>query len=224
LLLGNLGLWFPNEEQLEPDIITYSGLIKTGAWKDSLSFLASAQLEGLQLDAVCGGSCASSLELASQWRHTLRLLTSLRGPRLEASDGITWNSSISASAKVEMWQEALQLLNALEASPLRASAASFASSVASESSAWRWALRSLRRSELRRIDRTVVAQNSAISACQKGLAWQAALHLLRGMTDHGLVPDATSFSAAISACDWELALALLAEAQKAWRDRALGEL
>ncbi|CAJ1393978.1 unnamed protein product, partial [Effrenium voratum] len=33
------------EEQLEPDIITYSGLIKTGAWKDSLSFLASAQLE-----------------------------------------------------------------------------------------------------------------------------------------------------------------------------------
>ncbi|CAJ1415317.1 unnamed protein product [Effrenium voratum] len=113
-----------------------------------------------------------------------------------------------------MWQEALQLLGALEASPLRASAASFASSVASESSAWRWALRSLRRSELRRVDRTVVAQNSAISACQKGLAWQVALHLLRGMTDHGLVPDATSFSAAISACDWELALALLAEAQK----------
>ena len=49
--------------------------------------------------------------------------------------------------------QALQLLGALEASPLRASAASFASSVASESSAWRWALRSLRRSELRRVDR-----------------------------------------------------------------------
>ncbi|CAJ1402404.1 unnamed protein product [Effrenium voratum] len=105
------------------------------------------------------------------------------------------------------WPAALARLRELRSEDVQGSIFSYGAAITSCRSSWRWAAELLRSLELRRVRPSVVAVNSACSACVPS-AWPVAWDLLGQLRRRQMAPSAQSVAPSLR---WPSAAALLKE-------------
>ncbi|CAE7617162.1 unnamed protein product [Symbiodinium natans] len=153
-----------------------------GCWAESLQ-----QLPAQGRDEVSFGIAVDCCGQGRLWDSVLRLLTSLRAQRLEAS------GSAFGAAAVQHWSQAIALLRWLRQigdveSAGNALAAAVQSCTSTAPGRWALALSLLHRP-------TGSVLNAALAAGQRGHAWQICLELVQS---RGARPDTVAFNAAAS--------------------------
>ena len=160
-------------------------------------------------------SCLAASAGASMWCLGLVTLDQLSFAKLQ-KDVVSCSSVLHACDIGKRWQRALHLFSdMLDYGPSPNVVASGAAiSAASKSMrGGEWALKELKRMEMKQMQLNVVCLNAAMSACATSILWAECLFLLR--VKHRM-PSMVSFGAAISAFErverWADALGFFAEA------------
>eukprot|EP00913_Durusdinium_trenchii_P001150 g1058.t1 len=185
---------------------------KTGRMHQIRAHLASIGLPLADVrDVVTFASIASSCAKARQWRHELRLLSSLWGSACEL-DAITFNAITSGLPESQAWSKGQHLLSKVQFLLLQVNEISYHAAISCQEF-WRRAINLCGKLREDGLKPNIVTCNSISSTCQA--EWQQVMLALNTFADIGLELDIISFNVAISACGmktlWELAWSLFQE-------------
>ena len=128
---------------------------------------------------------------------------------------ISYGSAISACAKGQQPDRALQLLDMTREQGIAPNIVCYSAAIdAMESKgSWEMAMGLLEQMESEGIAPNVVTFTAAVSACASAGRWNESLQLIQDMQSRGLQPNVVTYSAVISACanggEWEKALEVL---------------
>ncbi|CAK9095803.1 unnamed protein product [Durusdinium trenchii] len=198
--------------QTRPDLISYNSLVhqlEATQWSRALGIWGEIQAD--VRDVVTFASIASSCAKARQWRHELRLLSSLWGSACEL-DAITFNAITSGLPESQAWSKGQHLLSKVQFLLLQVNEISYHAAISCQEF-WRRAINLCGKLREDGLKPNIVTCNSISSTCQA--EWQQVMLALNTFADIGLELDIISFNVAISACGmktlWELAWSLFQE-------------
>eukprot|EP00439_Symbiodinium_sp_Y106_P071894 s527_g13.t1 len=174
-----------------------SQISSCGSWPAALLLLAEMPLSSVRCSVASHNSCVDITAKSSAWPCAFMQVNELQVRGLHP-DLITLTASMAVTAATESreseWQRALALaLPDKEERPITALIIS---------QRWHDALSMLFSLIYlgTRPGGSIIAQNAAISACEREGAWEFASHLLRWPTGHSMLGDTIAHSAAVTAC------------------------
>ncbi|CAJ1431004.1 unnamed protein product [Effrenium voratum] len=248
--LGRAGAWHSALQLLEEanqagqlDVVLCNAAVtacgRSQAWQAAVALLQSMSTKRLGLPAPDQITVNSALNaLAASWASALQLLWELRSGRWLRlrPNTVSFNTVLSACARSQQWQSALNLFSALmEESHGDCTGApdlvSFntAMSACERVSRWQTCALLAAAAEDRGLQLDLVSFNTLLSSSARSSEWPRALLLVTELLSGGTA-DSASLGAAFAACEqgaqWQAALSLLqhARAQRLSGYGAMGSL
>ena len=209
-LLGGCGI-------LADTLMCNSQISSCGSWPAGLLLLAQMPLSSVRCSTASHNSCVDISAKSSAWPRAFMQVNELHVRGLHP-DLITLTTTMAVTAAIETreseWQRALALaLPDRQERPITALIIS---------QRWHDALRMLLSLIClgTRPGRSIIAQNAAISACEREGAWEFASRLLRWPTGDNMLGDTFAHSAALTACaraiQWAHAAVLTSQITAEW--------
>eukprot|EP00435_Cladocopium_sp_Y103_P004604 s3455_g1.t1 len=174
------------------DTVVYNAAIHACArgdvWQVAAEILQTLQ-ETLRADVVSFSSAMAAMGGAHHWEQAWHLLNLMDTTQVQRNS-VAYLNGITACAKVDQWQRALQ--GAMDPAGLSEAAACNVALAAIP--AWQDAISLFSLMQIRRTIPSSITVRAAIGSCEKGKQWQPALLLCQVQSDEKV------YSAAISAC------------------------
>ncbi|CAJ1424177.1 unnamed protein product [Effrenium voratum] len=181
-----------------PNVVAFNALISAydqgGQWQKAIQALCLMQ----EPDIVSYNAVISACEKGAEWRQALAALGAAARRRL-APGAVSFTAAVAACGAARRWPEAVALLEAATKRS-QATGVTWNAAIAAVGEQWLVALALLEALE-GGLGGDLVATNSAITACERGMQWQPALALLCQLQASRRSPDVISCNAAISACE-----------------------
>ncbi|CAE7710871.1 rlmJ [Symbiodinium sp. CCMP2456] len=215
--------------RLRPNVIIHNAGInafgKGARWESALWLLDVMCCSGLVPTVISHNAFISSCDREARWPVALHSMCEMPAGM---TDLITCNSAVSACSRSN-WKLALAMACAMAQQSTRLDEFTCGSLLlASERHGiWRLAVGICADMRAMMLRSNSFTYSSALMACE-GAAWQQAVLLLQSMEQDATSPNQVCYTAAIKACEkggqWELALAIYAQAEKALHSRDRDDL